>query len=70
MQLARGLECVVHGDEEGRLPDGLQHLPLGLGVLGRLALLHDRSLFKHLHGVEVADVGAVALASEKYFAVG
>ena len=34
-----GLECVVHGDEEGRLADRLQHAPLSLRVLSRLPLL-------------------------------
>ena len=30
VELGLGLEGVVHGDEEGRLPDGLQDAPLRL----------------------------------------
>ena len=59
----------MHRDEEGRLADGLQDLSLRLGVLRRLPLLHDRRLLQHLHGVEVAGVGAAALPSQEHFAV-
>ena len=69
MQFAAGLECVVHGDEERTLPDGLQDLSLRLCVLRRLPLLHDGCLLQDLHGVQLALVAAVRLPGQKDFAV-
>ena len=60
----------MHCDEERGLPDGLQDLPLGLGVLGRLPLLDDGGFLQDLHGVEFAGVGPAAFAGEEHFAVG
>jgi len=48
VQLALGLEGVVQGDQEGRLANVLQHLPLGSRVLRRLGLLHNGRLLQHL----------------------
>ena len=69
MQLCFGLKGVVEGNEEGRVPDGLEDLALGLGVLRSLRLLHDARLLEHLHGVQVAAVGARHLANEEYLPV-
>lgn len=59
----------MHCDEERRLPYGLEDLPLCLGVLCGLSLLDDGGLLEHLHGVELARVGAVALPGQEDLAV-
>ena len=69
MQLGGGLERVVHGDEEGRLADGLQHTPLRLGVLRRLPLLHDRCLLQHFHRVQLPAVRAATLPGQEHLPV-
>ena len=70
VELAVGLEGVVDGDEERRLADGLQDLPLCPRVLRRLPLLHDGGLLEDLHRVQLAGVGAVALPGKEDFPVG
>ena len=59
----------MHGDEEGRLADGLQHAPFRLGVLRRLPLLHDRRLLQHLHRVQLAAGRAAPLPRQEHLAV-
>ena len=59
----------MHGDEEGRLADGLQHAPFRLGVLRRLPLLHDRRLLQHLHRVQLTAVRARPLPRQENLAV-
>jgi hypothetical protein len=63
VQFGVGLEGVVQGDEERRLAHSLQHLPLRLGVLGRLFLLDDRRLLQYFHGVQAAAVLAANLTN-------
>ena len=70
VELGGGLEGVVHGDQEGRLPHRLQHLPLRPGVLRGLLLLDDVGLLQDLHGVEMSSVRAPDLADEEDLAVG
>ena len=53
VELGGGLEGVVHGHEEGRLADRLQHLALCPCVLGGLLLLHNVCFLQHLHSVTV-----------------
>lgn len=59
----------MQGNEERRLPDMLQHLPLRARVLGCLRLLHDGGLLQHLHGVQLARVVAAHLAHQEHFPV-
>ena len=59
----------MHGNKEGRLADGLQHLPLGLGVLRGLPLLDDGGLFQDLHGVQMTSISTGALARQEHFAI-
>ncbi len=70
MELGVRLKGVVESDEKGRLAHRRQHLPLRLDMLGRLGLLHNGRLLEHLHRVELAGVGAAALAHQKHLAVG
>ena len=69
MELGGGLEGVVHGDEEGRLSDGLEDAALRLGVLRRLPLLHDRRLLQHLHRVQLTAVRAAPLPRQEHLPV-
>lgn len=59
----------MQGDQEGRLSDSLQDLPLCLGVLSRLLLLYDGSLLQHFHGVQSTVVHAALLADQEHLAV-
>ena len=70
MELGRCLEGVVHGDQEGRLADCLQHLPLCPCVLRCLLLLHNVCLLQDLHGIEVATVWAPDLPYKEHLPVG
>ena len=69
VELAIGLEGVVEGDQERRLPDGLQHLALCAGVLRGLGLLHDGRLLELLQGVQLARVPPAALPHQEHLAV-
>ena len=53
VELGGGLEGVVHGHEEGRLADRLQHLALCPCVLGGLLLLHNVRFLQHLHSIQI-----------------
>lgn len=70
VQLGIRLEGVVERDEERRLADVLQHLPLRPRVLGCLRLLHNRGLLQNLHGVELARVVAAHLPHQEHLAIG
>ena len=69
VQLGVRLEGVVQRDEERRLADVLQHLPLGACVLRRLGLLHDGGLLQHLHGVQLPRVVAAHLPYQEHLSV-
>lgn len=69
VQLGIRLEGVVERDEERRLADVLQHLPLGPRVLSRLRLLHNGGLLQDLHGVQLAGVVTAHLPHQEHLAV-
>ena len=60
----------MQGDQERRVPDGLQHLSLSDSVFCRLGLVHDGCLLELLESVQLALVRSCDLAGEKHLAVG
>lgn len=69
VQLGIRLEGVVERDEERRLADVFQHLPLGARVLGRLCLLHNGGLLQDFHGVQLARVMPAHLPHQEHLPV-
>jgi len=69
MEFAVSLKGVVHGDEERRLANRLQHFSLGARVLSGFPLLHNGGLLQHFHGVKGASVNSVAFSSQKHFSI-
>lgn len=69
VQLGIRLEGIVKCDEERRLPDVLQHLPLGACVFGRLRLLDDGGLLQNLHGVQLPRIVTAHFPHQEHLAV-
>lgn len=70
VQLGIRLEGIVKCDEERRLADVLQHLPLGARVFGRLRLLDDGGLLQNLHGVQLPRIVTAHFPHQEHLAVG
>ena len=70
MKFGRGLECIVHRHQKGRLANSGQNLPLGFSMLGGLSFLYNGGLFENLHCKELTSIDTSLLFGQKYFAIG
>lgn len=69
VQLGVRLEGVVQCDEERRLADVLQHLPLRPRVFSSLCLLYNSGLFQNLHGIELPCIMTTHFPHQEHLAV-
>ena len=69
MELRLCLEGVVEGDQEGEVPDGLQDVAFGEGVLHHFPLLNDGGFLQHLHGKQFSLVTLCDFTHQKHLAI-
>lgn len=69
VQLGIRLEGIVKCDEEWRLADVLQHLPLCTRVFSSLCLLYNCSFLQNLHGIQLSCIVTTHFPHQEHFAV-
>lgn len=69
MQLGIRLEGIVKCDEERRLADVLQHLPLCPCVFSSLCLLYNSGLLQNLHGIQLPRIMTTHFPHKEHLAV-
>lgn len=69
MQLGIRLEGVVKCDEEWRLTDVLQHLPLRPCVFSSFCLLYNCGFLQNLHGVQLPRIMTAHFPHQEHLAV-
>lgn len=69
VQLGIRLEGVVKCDEEWRLPNVFQHLPLSACVFSSLCLLYNSGLLQNLHGIQLPCIMTAHFPYQEHLAV-
>ena len=70
MKFGRGLECIMHCHQKGRLAYCCQNLPLGFSMLCGLSFLDNSSLFKNFHCKKLTSIDSCLLFGQKDFSIG
>lgn len=69
MQLRICLEGIVKCDQEWRLADVLQHLPLRPCVFSSLCLLYNSCFLQNLHGIQFPCIMTTHFPHQEHLAV-
>ena len=70
MKFGRGLECIMHCHQKGRLAYCCQNLPFGFSMLCGLSFLDNSSLFKNFHCKKLTSIDSCLLFGQKDFSIG